>query len=103
MSATIASNSSSASRLRFGVPLVPIRSRMTYDYESAAMWRLYAANSAAVAIRSTVGRLRAAMRAPMPPPGFGGSDYVFIGMIESLDYTKDRIPDGSFAAQFFRK
>ena len=73
------------------------------DHESAAMWRLYAETSAAVAIRSTVGRLRAAMQAPEPPKGFGGSDYVFLGMIEYIDYAKDRIPDGSFAAQFYRK
>lgn len=73
-------------------------------HESAAMWRLYAPTSAAVAIRSTIGRLRAAVgRAPAPPPGFGGTDRVFIGMIEYIDYAKDRIPDGSFASQFFRK
>lgn len=73
-------------------------------YESAAMWKLYAPNSAAVAIRSTVARLREALgRAPSPPPGFGGSDRVFIGMIEYIDYSKDRIPDGSFASQFYRK
>lgn len=74
------------------------------EHESAAMWQLYASNSRAVAIRSTVARLRAAIgRAPAPPSGFGGSDWVHIGMIEYIDYAKDRIPDGSFAAQFFRK
>jgi len=73
-------------------------------HESAAMWRLYAPTTAAVAIRSTVRRLRSAIgSAPAPPAGFGGSDRVHIGMIEYLDFATQRIPDGSFAAQFFRK
>jgi len=73
-------------------------------HESAAMWRLYAPTTAAVAIRSTVRRLRSAIGlAPAPPPGFGGSDRVHIGMIEYIDFATQRIPDGSFAAQFFRK
>ena len=73
-------------------------------HESAAMWRLYAPTTAAVAIRSTVRRLRRAIgSAPAPPPGFGGSDRVHIGMIDYIDFASQRIPDGSFAAQFFRK
>src|SRR5207249_4280374 len=73
-------------------------------HESAAMWRLYAPTTAAVAIRSTVRRLRSAVAlAPPPPPGFGGSDRVHIGMIDYIDFASQRIPDGSFAAQFFRK
>lgn len=74
------------------------------DYESAAMWRLYAPTTAAVAIRSTVRRLRTAIgSAPPFPPGFGGADRVHLGMIEYIDFASQRIPDGSFAAQFYRK
>lgn len=74
------------------------------SHESAAMWRLYAPTIAAVAIRSTVRRLRkAAANAPSPPAGFRGSGRIFIGMIEYIDFASQRIPDGSFAAQFYRK
>jgi hypothetical protein len=74
------------------------------DYESAAMWKLYAPTSAAVAIRSTVARFRSAVGpAPALPTGFGGTSRVFLGVVEYIDYAKDRIPDGSFAAQFYRK
>jgi len=73
------------------------------EYESAAMWRLYGPNRGAIAIRSRVSRLRRALSTVSLPQGFGGKDYAFIGKIEYIDYSKDRIPDGSFAAQFYRK
>jgi hypothetical protein len=74
------------------------------EYESAAMWRLYAPTTAAIAIRSTVRGLRAALgTAPSPPTGFGGSDRIHIGMIQYIDFATETIPDGSFAAQFYRK
>jgi hypothetical protein len=73
-------------------------------HESAAMWRLYAPTTTAVAIRSTVRRLRGSIGSGPPlPQGFGGSNVVHIGMIEYIDFKSQRIPDGSFAAQFFRK
>lgn len=73
-------------------------------HESAAMWRLYASTHAAVAIRSTVARLRASLGSPGPPPsGFFGGDRFHIGEVEYIDFSSDRIPAGSFAAQFFRK
>ena len=76
----------------------------TSEYESAAMWRLYAPTSAAIAIRSTVGRLRTALETPpVVPPGFGGKERIFIGMIDYIDFASQTIPDGSFAAQFYRK
>jgi hypothetical protein len=73
------------------------------EYESAAMWRLYGPNKGAVAIRSRVSRLRRALSTVALPQGFGGKDYAFIGRVEYIDYSIDRIPDGSFAAQFYRK
>src|SRR5262249_16389999 len=49
-------------------------------------------------------RLREALRsAPAPPPDFGGTDRIHIGMIEYIDFETQTIPNGSFAAQFFRK
>jgi hypothetical protein len=73
------------------------------EYESAAMWRLYGPNGGAIAIRSRVSRLRHALPTISLPQGFGGKDYAFIGKVEYIDYATDRIPDGSFAAQFYRK
>lgn len=73
-------------------------------HESDAMWKLYSRAGASVAIQSNVRALRAALGSTPPSaPGEGGSDRFHIGVVEYIDYGSDRIPDGSFAAQFFRK
>ena len=72
-------------------------------HESAAMWRLYAASDMAVAVQSTVGRLRRSLRTPPAQPGFMGRGEFFFGMIEYIDFDTGTIPSGSFASQFFRK
>ncbi len=73
-------------------------------HESAAMWKLYASSDLAVAVRSTVDRLRNALGTP-PPVGedFFGMDRFHIGMIDYIDFATGHIPPGSFASQFFRK
>lgn len=72
--------------------------------ESDAMWRLYSESNAAIAIRSSVRRLRSALGSRPPfEPGFGGTDRFHFGMVKYIDFGKDRIPVTSFAAQFFRK
>jgi hypothetical protein len=74
------------------------------EYESAAMWRLYASTGAAIAIQSTVDRLRRAIgSAPALVPSIGGGTDFHIGAVEYIDYESDKIPTDSFAAQFFRK
>lgn len=74
------------------------------DVESAAMWRLYSKSSEAVAIRSTVQRLRRALGTPPPAPkGFAGSKEYHVGMVQYIDYSQDRIPVGNVIAPFFRK
>ena len=73
-------------------------------HESDAMWRLYSPSTAPVAIRSTVGRLRSSLgKRPPFEEGFGGGDQFHIGMVQYIDFEKDRIPGAGFAAQFFRK
>lgn len=74
------------------------------EYESAAMWKLYGAKDAAVAIQSTVGDLRTALgKPPSLSADWHGSAEFHIGSIEYLDYSTGRIPTGSFASQYFRK
>jgi hypothetical protein len=73
------------------------------EHESAAMWRLYGPEGGAIAIRSTVKRLREALSTVPVPEGYGGRPEILIGKVEYIDYSKDRIPDGSFAAQMYRK
>lgn len=74
------------------------------EYESAAMWQLYAPKGAAVAIRSSIGGLRRTLGNPPPlEAGFGGGAEFHIGRVEYIDYTSGRIPSSSFASQFFRK
>jgi len=55
------------------------------DHESAAMWKLYLKNGEGVAIQSTVGRLIESLKRV--------KGKVFVGMVEYVDYEKDRIPD----------
>jgi hypothetical protein len=49
------------------------------EYESAAMWKLYAQSSDAIAIKSTVGLLMQAL-----------PDWVFFSVIKYLDYDRDK-------------
>src|SRR5256885_8634016 len=63
------------------------------SHESAAMWYQYASANAAVAIRSTVGRLKKALgERPQFQDGFGGSDGFRIGMVKYIDFERERIP-----------
>lgn len=56
-------------------------------HESAAMWRLYLQSGEGIAVRSTVGRLMAAVgRDPDP---------VYIGDVRYIDYRSDRIPSAN--------
>ncbi len=74
------------------------------ERESAAMWKLYAPAGAAVAIVSSVGRLRTALaHAPPLEVGFNGGLHFHLGRVKYIDYKSDRIPSKSFAAQFFHK
>ncbi len=74
------------------------------EYESAGMWKLYASSDLAVAIRTSVDRLRRALGTPPPARhGFFGPGQFHLGMIQYIDFDSDRVPSGSFAAQFFRK
>lgn len=62
------------------------------DFESAAMWDLYAQSDAAVAIETTYGRLAAAL-----------PEDVFLGIVRYIDYQKDWLPEGNTFYPFMHK
>jgi hypothetical protein len=72
-------------------------------HESAGMWRLYAQSSEAIAIKSTVERLRGLAENPgKPTPGFLSPRKIHIGMVDYIDFETDRIPP-DFLSRAFRK
>ena len=54
------------------------------EHESAAMWKLYSTSAESVAIRSTLGRLKACFSS--------NPDSFFIGKVHYLDYTVEGTP-----------
>ena len=62
------------------------------DVESAAMWRLYAVTSQAVALQSTYERLRGCL-----------PDAIFTGQIQYLDYEAGVIPESNTMWPFVHK
>jgi hypothetical protein len=61
-------------------------------HESAAMWQLYSRNTDAIAIRTTVRHLRAAL----PPKAH-------MGLVKYVDYTKTWIPESDPTLRYFHK
>lgn len=76
--------------------LVMISSWHINSDESFAMWKLYSRSIEAVAIQSTVGRLRQSLCPPETLP-------VLIGKVEYIDYTQDRLEDSHYLSPYFRK
>jgi hypothetical protein len=62
------------------------------DYESAAMWKLYAKTNEAVCIQTTYQKLREVM-----------PDFVKIGTVSYVDYEKEWIPEGNIYHPFLYK
>jgi hypothetical protein len=62
------------------------------EHESEAMWRLYAKSNEAVAVTSTYARLVEAL-----------PHDVFIGVVQYIDYEKDRLPEGNSFYPFMHK
>ena len=61
-------------------------------HESAAMWSLYARNTDAIAIRTTVKHLQAAL-----------PDATRVGLVKYVDYTKHWIPEHDSVLRYFHK
>jgi len=62
------------------------------EYESAAMWRLYAKSNEAVAIQTTYKNLTDSL-----------PDNVYIGLVQYIDYEKDWLPEGNIFFPFMHK
>ncbi len=69
--------------------------------ESVAMWKLYLKSDEGIAIRSTVGRLKASMTdvviTPAPREELRGPKMV-IGMVRYIDYHTEHIPEDNYLA-----
>jgi hypothetical protein len=66
------------------------------DHESAALWKLYADDNAAIAIKSTVGRLSDSLTAPKGVELIGSE-------VRYLDYEREDIPFGNILQPAFTK
>ncbi len=66
--------------------------------ESLAMWRLYSRSAEAIAIRTTVGRLRSCTRGNEPDPV-----EVRIGKVEYIDYRQYQLPEPDYLGPYFCK
>jgi hydroxymethylpyrimidine pyrophosphatase-like HAD family hydrolase len=68
------------------------------DYESAAMWKIYAGGKKGIAIQSTFKRLKESFKD-------NKEDDVHIGKVKYIDYTKNTIPrdNGFYPCVYKRK
>jgi len=71
------------------------------DYESDAMWKLYASARKGVAVRTTSGRLRRALRPFRLAPHYGDEE-PFWGAVRYVDLLKERLRIGMLE-RFFTK
>jgi len=62
------------------------------NYESAAMWKLYAKSNEAIAIQTTYQQLANNLQ-----------DHVLIGVVKYLDYDNDILPDSDSLSAFLHK
>ena len=73
---------------------VNINSWYMKEYESAAMWKLYAKTNEAVTIRSSYKRLRESLP---------DCDQLLIGQVKYIDYRKERMEEKCITDRFFYK
>ncbi len=64
-------------------------------HESAAMWKLYLKSDEGIAIRSTVGRLKAALEP--------SNDEIYVGVVRYIDFETEWLPEGNALYPFVHK
>ena len=74
---------------------VYINSWYMSEHESAAMWKCYAENRDGIAIQSTVGKLKAAIK--------DCPEEIYIGEITYIDYEASAIPENNLFWNFVHK
>ena len=62
------------------------------EYESAAMWKLYARTEEAICVRSTFAKLKKLL-----------PDKTYLGCVDYIDYNTDYVPMGHLVAPFVQK
>lgn len=72
------------------------------NYESDAMWKLYAGEHKGIAICTTPDRMRAAFKPFRLKPEYGTED-LWAGLIEYVDLTKVRMTSAAMLNRFFFK
>ena len=71
-------------------------------YESDAMWKLYAEENKGIAIRTTPGRLKAALKPFRLQPQYGVEEF-WVGPVKYVDLTKVRMKHTGMLDRFFHK
>lgn len=66
------------------------------EYESAAMWQVYAKNDSGIAIQSTFDQLKKSFLRNHDDP-------IFIGVVNYLDYTEEWMDESNFFEAFITK
>lgn len=73
------------------------------EHESAAMWRLYGKEGASIAVQSTFRRLRRVLPENMDNYGSPLDGHIDIALVQYVDYSTDRIPEGHMFDAFLYK
>ena len=73
------------------------------EFESAAMWRLYAQTNEAIAVQSTYTKFCECLPSEMHWGHGGRADAVYVGEVEYVDYESDMLPEGNMFHLFTHK
>lgn len=73
------------------------------EFESAAMWRLYARTNEAIAVQSTYTKFCECLPSEMDWGHGERGDAVYVGEVEYMDYESDLLPEGNMFHLFTHK
>jgi hypothetical protein len=73
------------------------------EYESAAMWRLYARTNETIAVQSPYSKLCACLPAELDLGHRKRLDAVYVGEVQYVDYESDKLPEGNMFHLFTHK
>jgi hypothetical protein len=73
------------------------------EYESAAMWRVYARSNEAIAVQSTYAKLRDCLPGELELEAGKPANAVYVGEIQYVDYESEMLPEGNMFHLFMHK